>query len=403
MLYRLIFSALQRQKFSTSLLVLQIAVACAVLANACFLAAARFNALRIPSGIAETTLGSLRIDGFDNSRAADLNARVLNAVQGVAGVEGVGIVNMVPFGNLASRAGAFLDADRQHVGGVLDFYQGNPEATTLLGLRASVGRLPGPEDYKPVEQGTPRDPVVVVTRAVAERFWPGQSPLGQRFWAFSTSFTVIGVLDHLAVVQPGMEESADSEMAVFVPAAPGAGLVGTYLVKASPQRLADAMVAVQRAVQAALPEAVIDVDQTRSIEELRASYFKGSRVVLTLLLSVIVALLGTTALSIVGLASFWVTTRRRQIGIQRALGATTSHILQRFQIENLLIVASGAVVGMVGAYGLNILLVKSYEFRPLPPLYLLIGTVLILILGQLAVLAPAIRASRVTPLSAIKS
>lgn len=403
MLLRIIFSALRRQKFSTALLILQIAVASAVLANACFLASSRFKALDIPSGMAEQSLASIRIDGFDATRAADLNARVLNAIQSVAGVEGAGVLNMVPFGNPVLRAGVFLDPDNQHLGGVLDFYQGSQDAVRLMGLQVSAGRLPSPDEYKPVEQATPRDPVVLITRAVAERFWPGENPLGQRFWGFGTRFAVIGVMDHLAVVQPGMEESADSELAVFVPAAAGTGLVGTYLVKAAPDRLPAVLAQTQAAIHAALPDVVIDGDQTQSLQRLRDRYFKSSRVVLTLLLGVIVALLGTTALSIVGLASFWVTSRRRQIGIQRALGATTAHILHRFQLENLLIVIAGAVVGMVAGYGLNILLVKSYEFRPLPPMYLLMGMLIILVLGQLAVLAPAIRASRVSPLSAIKS
>src|SRR3546814_2713942 len=89
-----------------------------------------------------------------------------------------------------------------------------------------------------------------------------------------------------------------------------------------------------------------------------------------LLVGTIVALLLVTALGIVGLTSFWVSQRRRQIGVRRALGATRGDILRYFQTENFLIVSVGIAMGMLLAYGLNQGLMQQYELARLPAFYL---------------------------------
>lgn len=118
---------------------------------------------------------------------------------------------------------------------------------------------------------------------------------------------------------------------------------------------------------------------------------------LGLLLGSSLALLFVTALGIGGLANFWVGQRTRQIGIRRAVGATRRDILRHFQAENFLIVGAGVVLGMLLAYGLNQLLMRQYELDRLPLFYLPIGAALLWALGQLAVLGPALRATRVPP------
>ena len=110
-----------------------------------------------------------------------------------------------------------------------------------------------------------------------------------------------------------------------------------------------------------------------------------------------------TGLGIVGLASFWVAQRHKQIGIRRALGATRTDILRYFQTENFLIVTLGVVLGVLLAVGLNLLLMKPYELPRLPLWYLPVGALALWGLGQLAVLAPALRAAAVPPVVATRS
>jgi len=118
---------------------------------------------------------------------------------------------------------------------------------------------------------------------------------------------------------------------------------------------------------------------------------------------VCVILLGVTAAGIVGLTSFWVGQRRRQIGVRRALGARRVDILRYFQIENLFIASAGVVLGVLLALGLSLWLMSHYEMPRLPTLYLLVGVAMLLLIGQLAVFVPARRASLVPPVEATRA
>jgi len=114
-------------------------------------------------------------------------------------------------------------------------------------------------------------------------------------------------------------------------------------------------------------------------------------------------LLAVTAFGIVGLTSYWVTQRRRQIGIRRALGATRSAIARYFQTENLLIASTGAALGVALAVALNLWMVNTFEMARLHIGYALFGALVVLLLGQLAVLWPARRAASIPPALATRS
>ena len=397
-----ILAALRKHRIATVLIALEIALACAVLCNACFLIVQRVQAMHVVSGVDEAALGTIKLDGFTPEQAADLNARVLSALRGVAGVQAATVVSAVPFSEHAGRAGVFLDGDKAQFGGVVEFYLASPGTAEAFGLHLVAGRFPTQDEYAPVGNFVPKNPPVLITRALAEHFWPGENPLGKTFLSGET-FRVIGVLDHLAVPEPGGGEAKDPDWSVYVPAQPGPQFAGRYLVRADPADLPGVMRRAREAVLKAAPEAVLDQAQSQTIPDLRNTYFLGSRVMAGLLTGVVVALLGTTALGIVGLASFWVAQRRKQIGVRRALGATRSDILRYFQIENFLIVSIGIALGMALAFGINVGLMKVYELPRLPVWYLPVGAIALWILGQLAVLAPALRAAAVPPVAAMRS
>jgi putative ABC transport system permease protein len=218
-----------------------------------------------------------------------------------------------------------------------------------------------------------------------------------------THFRVVGVVDHLTIPRPGAGEEKDADWSILVPAMPGPQFAGKYLLRAKAEDLPRVMRDARMATLRIAPDAVLDGEQSRTVDELREKFFLNDRVMTGLLIAVIVALLGTTALGIVGLASFWVAQRRRQIGVRRALGATRGDILRYFLIENFLIVSLGIVVGMILAYAINMILMNVYELPRLPFGYLPIGALALWILGQVAVLAPAMRAAAVPPMTAMRS
>ena len=399
---RPILSALRRHRLATLLIALEIALACAVLCNACFLIITRVSGMDIHSGVDEAALAQIKLD-CDGCNANDLNARVLAGLGKLPGVQSVSVINAVPFGDHAGTAGITLDAAGQHQGGVVDFYAAGPGSFQALGLHLLAGAAPKPDDYQPIATFFPANASVWVTRALADHLWPGDNPLGKEFWMDKFHYRVAGVLEHFARPGGGEGGPLTREWSVYLPTQPGAQLFGNYLLRAEPGHLPQVLSGIPAALAKIAPDAVFDKTASRSIGELRDSYFQSDRAMADILVGVIVALLLVTALGIVGLSSFWVQQRTHQIGIRRAIGATRRDILRYFQLENFLIVSVGIALGLLLAVALNLLLMRHYELPRLPLYYLPIGALALWGLGQLAVLGPALRAAAVPPVVATRS
>ena len=94
---RPILAALRRHRLATLLIALEIALACAVLCNACFLIVSRLDLMKVPSGVDESSLAQLRLD-CDGCNESDLNARALSALRTVPGTQAAAVVSSLPFG-----------------------------------------------------------------------------------------------------------------------------------------------------------------------------------------------------------------------------------------------------------------------------------------------------------------
>ncbi|HET9835519.1 MAG TPA: FtsX-like permease family protein, partial [Rhodanobacteraceae bacterium] len=298
-----------------------------------------------------------------------------------------------------------LDQAGKHFGAVIEFYQGGPGTPEALGLKLVAGHLPEADDYQPIvgQDYMPRSSHVLITQALAEKLWPGQNPLGKEFWGAKYRFQVIGIVANLSVSQYTENGEHGAEWTAFVPTQPGGRLAGTYLIRAKPGDLERVMTAARAAVAKIAPDVVLDHSSSHTVGHLRERFFRTDRSMAGLLVGVIVALLGVTAFGIVGLASFWVAQRRKQIGVRRALGATRGDILRYFQTENFLIVTFGIVLGLVLAFAINLTLMKFYELPRLPFFYLPVGALALWGLGQLSVLGPALRAANVPPVVATRT
>jgi putative ABC transport system permease protein len=173
-----------------------------------------------------------------------------------------------------------------------------------------------------------------------------------------------------------------------------------YIVRARPGRLAEAMRAAPIALAGVSRQRVLR--QEYSFAEGRRATYSADRTLALMLTLVCLLLLAVTALGIVGMTSYWVSQRQRQIGIRRALGASRAEILRYFQTENLLISGVGVLGGVALALAGNFWIVRSFAMQRLPDEYLLVGVAAMLALGQLAVLWPALRAAGVPPATATR-
>src|SRR5690606_17328692 len=166
-----------------------------------------------------------------------------------------------------------------------------------------------------------------------------------------------GVIEHL--VRPSRQGGPSArEYTMILPIRATYDLGAQYIVRTSPERRQEVLAAAIAALRGNGPVRIVIDENTKPFSELRSEFYQQQRGMAWLLGIVCAALLLVTALGIVGLASFWVQQRTKQIGVRRALGATRGQILRYFQTENFLLAGIGIVIGMLAAYGINQLPMK---------------------------------------------
>jgi putative ABC transport system permease protein len=407
-----ILTSLRHHKLTSLLLVLQVTLTAAIVCNVASLIATRMDNVSVVTGVTEAGLSTLHVT--DVAPGADLLARhtqdlaLLRALPGVQAAAAVrGSLPLNQNGWNTSSCDDKADADRAHqlhsdkVPGCsrVSIYHGGPGELTALGLKLAEGRdfqpseyvLPGPDDMTPI-------PSVIISRSLAEQLYPGQDALGKTMFVNSKAIPVVGIVETL--VRPSLGEPATDGNSVLYPViSDKAGVL--YLLRSDPKDQAQVLRDAQQVLLRAEPQRIIN--NAQSYAELRHTYFQGDYTMIGLLLASALGLLTVTIIGIAGLAGFWVQQRTRQIGIRRAVGATRRDVLRYFQLENLMIVGTGIVLGLGLAETLNMLLVRSYGVAPLPVAYLPVTALLLCALGQLAVLSPALHASHIPPASAARN
>ncbi|MGN6729600.1 MAG: ABC transporter permease [Rhodanobacteraceae bacterium] len=400
---RPILSTLRRHKVTALLIAVEIALTCSIICNAVFLISQRLQRMNLPSGVAEHELVQVQVvDIGDRPDAKARGEEELAALRALPGVKSVARVNQLPFTDSSWNNSIFLSATQTQPTLNATMYFGIDVLKTL-GTRLIAGRDFYPAEYAEYRDVL-RDPkltphVIIITQALAQKLWPNQSALGKTiYFDPQTPLQVIGVVAGL--IRPSLSEGEGAaQWSTVVPWRFSGG--GSYALRTDPARRQQVIKAAVAELKSLDPKRIFR--QQRTLDEARAEFFQGDRSMAGLLGGVIVALLLVTALGIVGLASFWVAQRRKQIGVRRALGATRGDILRYFQTENFLIVTFGIVLGMVLAFAINLTLMKFYELPRLPFFYLPIGALVLWGLGQLAVLGPALRAAAVPPVVATRT
>jgi putative ABC transport system permease protein len=397
-----ILAALRRHRTAAALIVLEIALTCAIVSNAIFLIGERLDRMQRPSGIAEDELLRIQVVAIGKNEDAGVMTREdLALLSALPGVRRAAATRQLPFGDDSWNSSVQSSMDEGHTRLNVANYLGSEGLFETLGVQLVAGRDFAPEEYVDEETAKTLEAApLIVTRAVSERMWPGESGLGRTLYIGKRALRVIGVLERL--VRPDdLQGPASYELSVVVPVRPRYDSVNNYMLRVDPGRRAEVLAAAVTALERASHGRIILEKQT--VTELRDKCYRGDRAMAWLLVSVCAALLLITALGIVGLASFWVQQRTRQIGIRRALGATRGQIARYFQVENFLLATFGIALGMALAYGINLLLMERYELGRLPAQFLPIGAVTLWLLGQLAVLGPALRAASVPPAVATRT
>jgi putative ABC transport system permease protein len=399
---RPILSALMRSKVAMILIGLQVALTLAIVCNALFIIGQRLDHMARPSGMNEQDTFWFGSNGFGQGyNAANVQQSDVAVLRQLPGVADAAPTNSVPMSEGGWSTGLSLQPRQKKSTADTTIYLVDDHAISTFGTHLVAGRNFKPEEIKSVAFGDRLLPqVAIISKELATKLFPDSDPIGKQvyFDQDPPTTTIIGVIDRLE--QPWI--SSDTiENATFVPAFMPYGNSTRYVVRAEPGRRDEVMKMVEQKMVEANPSRIIG--KVRPITQVRSEAYAEDRAMAIILGVVIFCLLTITALGIVGMASFWVAQRTKQIGTRRALGATKFDILRYFQTENFIITTMGLIGGGILTYAFSLYLMQAYQAPRLPWYYVPVGFVCLWTLGQLAVLGPALRASRVSPAVATRS
>ncbi len=409
---RPILSALLCTKTGAILIALQVAISLALLANAMQIVGQRFSAAARPSGVrAEASLLYLHVHHLiEGSRELQLARQQteLAVLRALGGATSVAMTNQMPMARGGWTSVVSLNREQRKESAQVSVYMSPGGLAATLGLQLSEGRDLAAADLVAIDAETagrsPYPDTLLITRGLAKKLWPGASSVIGRTVYLGTGanahpLRVVGVVDTLQTI--GAEPGEQSEMSLILPMRLNSETDPVYVVRAEPGQRDRLMKEAEQALRRTSPTPMLIFPG--SVDQDRANRYRDDLALAWLLVAVGVLLLLVTASGIVGMASLWVTQRRKQIGVRRALGARKRDILAYFIAENAMITTLGVAVGVLLALGLSQQLVIRLHMERLSLGYLAAGAAVFWALGALAALGPAWRAAATPPAIATRS
>jgi putative ABC transport system permease protein len=406
-----ILSALLRNKTGAVLVAIQVALSMAILSNALHIVSVRQEVAARPSGIADEmsvfsiTSRYLTRETAEYDRA--VQARETALLRAIPGVLSVAAASQMPMSNSGSTNSVSLDRRQVNESTHTSSYRGGDSLVATWQLKLVEGRDFTPDDVLTLDTQVSKEfpKTAIITKALASKLWPGQAGVVGKTMYFGVGedgnpVRIVGVIERLQTSSAQVSE--DGEFSTLLPFRPIGGIPGAmYTVRTAPGERDRVMKEAEAAM--AKSAGVPVIVKSKTTESDRKERYRADMALSWTLIAVSMLLLVITASGIVGMASLWVTQRRKQIGVRRALGARRADILRYFITENMMITGAGVASGVVLAIGLNQLLVIKLEMAKLPLVYLLAGSVVFFVLGIVAVYGPAWRAASTSPAMATRS
>lgn len=330
--------------------------------------------------------------------------RLLDRLRARPGVAAAGATNQLPLNSDPGDWGVIIEG-RPPVGPD----EPNPNADwsvvtdgffASMGIPLVAGRRFGPEDR------ADRTPVVVINEAMARAYWPGESPVGQRFRftadVDSVYRTIVGVVANVR----HMSLDSEPRRQMFLPHSqfpataswPVSDMSVTLRATGDPAALGALVRREVRAVDPAVPVAMM-----RTMNDVLATSTSARRMYV-LLFGIFAGLaLALVTVGVYGVVAYSVARRTREVGIRMAVGADASDVLTLVIREGLRLTVVGLAIGL-GAAFLLARLIETLLFRvgAGDPLTYLVVAGLILAVALLANWLPALRATRIDPMQTLR-
>lgn len=321
---------------------------------------------------------------------AEFWERAIDSLRQVPGVEAVGATSRLPLlpGN-STRGITMRDAPPNSQLSA-HYRTASPEYFRAMGIQVLRGRVFDAAD----REG--RTLVAVVSASAAQRFWPGRNPIGERFSINDPEITVVGVVGDVH----GAALDAAPQPTIYVPHRQDPWPFMTFALRttASPGTLANAVRDAIWRVDKEQP-----VGAVRTMDEQLSNSLARRRFSVTLLTAFGVVAVSLAAIGLYGVLAFVVAQRRREIGLRLALGAQARDVITDVLGQGMRL----ALVGVAAGIGLALAatrLLRSLLYGTSPTdavTYVAVATLLVIVSAG-ASFVPALRASRVDPLTALR-
>jgi putative ABC transport system permease protein len=393
---RPIASALWRNRTGAILVAFQIAIGLAVLVNAVYVVKQRVEKIGRPTGMDTANMIWVSSAGFAKDFDHDASWRAdLAAIRAIPGVKAASMISNIPLSGSGSSSGFKAKPGEaspdEGVSG--NTYQVDEHAIAALGVTLSSGRPFEPQEILPAIETFDSAPQAIVTKAFAKGLFPDDpNPVGKTFYdGLDKPIAIVGIIEHMHGAWVGWDKLDHVILFPRIDNGPGS----LYLVRSEPGRRD----AVMRDIEARLGDSNPGrlLRWVRTMDYFIHQSYLDDRNMAIFLASVTSALLAITALGIFGLATFNVSTRIRQIGTRRAVGARRMDIVRHFLVENWMVTTAGVIAGCGGALAIGYWISVKYELPRLDLYYLVGGVFAIWLIGLAAALQPARRASAISP------
>lgn len=396
-----ILSTLMRNKSGPILLLIQIILSVAIVANASFIISERIALMDRDSGTAEEEVFNFRLYSFDSS--IDLESQIqrdIRAIRELPGVIDAATTSMVPLsgGGWSSgyTVGSSEETAKDTEGAAI--YYGDEHIVNSLGVELIEGRNFYEEE---ILIGSPDLATHgIVSKAFAKETWGDEPAIGQIMYAGDFGempIKIIGVVDKL---QGAWVNSSYLDNSV---------ILNVQLVNVFTKVLVRAEVGTLAQLKEAIPATLHKDNRNRVIEgftlisEHRKRVYRNHELMATVLSMMVVLLLLITSLGLAGMVMFNIERRTKQIGTRRALGAKKRDIISFFLVENYIICLAGGVIGALVAVQLGQQLMSLYSLPQLELIYPLVTVAGLIVLTTIAVIVPARKAARISPAIATRS
>ncbi|WP_440056831.1 ABC transporter permease (plasmid) [Pseudoalteromonas sp. T1lg65] len=386
---------LLKHKIGPLLLILQIAITFTILTNSAFVHSVKKQETLRPTGLDEDNVLFMSSNNYlvPDENLPERVEQDIHWLKQQPEFVASAQISGAPLSHHGYYKYIFTEPAKKGIEAGTNLFYGNETMVSALGAELVAGEDFVEADVNivvPSEQTVPSQ--TIITKALAEKISPDnwRDAVGKFIYFDDSPVQIKGIINKM---QGYFTNWRNNEHSALLPTVIAITTV-EYVVRVTPETKEKAKQKLLSHFNGTGDRVVVELQDLAEIK--KQGYVPQTSVSNTLLI-VIASVAFITTMGIMGQANYSVGQRHKQIGIRRALGATKGNIIANFMFENACISLIGIVLGIATCIVLNYQLMHSFSLPKLPVDYLVLGAAFSLLLGQLSVIYPALKAASIPP------